>query len=274
MTGPQPIGVRVFDVHLPVVAVKKKADGGLEAPKALVYGTAFPILPGLFVTAGHVFNAVQADGIPALGNMGEGGALKVSEITDAEVFSDIDLALVVCPGLEHVPPIPLEFDYQLGLLDPVWTVGFPCALDAEWVTLAPRAFRGSVVTRRESYQLKGQPPCYEVSFPAPEGLSGAPLMSPVLSKVVPPSHRCYGYVIQHATIGSAERNITVGVAVDINAILSIKTEMLNIGPLAPKFGKEPMVFKPTPIKLPGGMKPVDTSPNDWPDDLPDIERDQ
>ena len=48
------LGVRILDLHLGVVAVRQKPGGGIEAPKPLIYGTAFPVLPGLFVTAGHV----------------------------------------------------------------------------------------------------------------------------------------------------------------------------------------------------------------------------
>jgi hypothetical protein len=57
-------GVRLFDTPVPVLAAKHKPDGGIEAPKPMIYGTAFPILAGLFLTASHVFQAAEADGIP------------------------------------------------------------------------------------------------------------------------------------------------------------------------------------------------------------------
>lgn len=263
-------GVRLFDTHFPVLAAVRKADGGIQAPKPTIYGTAFPVLPGLFLTAGHVLKAVEADGIAALGYLpADGSAIKASSIEAGEHFTPYDLALFTCPGLEKIQPIPLEFDRDLTLLDPVWSVGFPCGVDAEWVTVTPRAFRGHVVTRHEHYGLPGQPPCYEVSFPAPEGLSGAPLMMPIFSKTTPPTHRCFGYVIQQATLGSPERQIAVGVAVDIKVLLAIQTDLLELGVLAHAFGREPVKFKPTPIQLPGGMKPAEASADGWPDDEPE-----
>src|SRR5207244_12245499 len=70
----------------------------------------------------------------------------------------------------------LNFDHQLDMLDPASSIGFPWSLDPEWVTVVPRALRGHVVTRRELYQLRAQPPGYELSFHAPRGISGGPLV--------------------------------------------------------------------------------------------------
>lgn len=46
------------------------------------------------------------------------------------------------------------------------------------------------------------------------------------------------------------------------------TKLVGIGSLALKFGKERIAFKPTHVKLPGGMKPLYTTPHDRPDDDP------
>jgi trypsin-like peptidase len=256
------IGVRVLDLHLGVVAVRRKADGGIEAPKPLIYGTAFPILPGLFVTAGHVANDVQVDGIPGLVQVTSGRNIKVSEITQLEVFSGIDLALLECPGLKELVPLPLEFDRELTFLEPAYAIGYPYALDPEWVTVVPRGFRGHVVTRRELYQLRGQPPGYELSFHAPQGLSGAPVVSHVQG-----DHRCYGYVVQQATLGGGDEKAIVGVAVDIRVLLTVKTDLLGLGPLALAFGRDPVTPRaPSPVQLPGGRKPIPMNIEPWPDE--------
>jgi hypothetical protein len=263
-------GARMFDTHFPVLSAKKKNDGGIEATKPLIYGTAFPILnQRVFVTAGHVLKSALADGTPCLGHLPEDGStIKASSFDDWELFDAYDLALLVCEGVAKAPAISLEFDRDLTLMDPVWSVGFP-EVDPERITVIPRAFRGHVVTRREHYGLPGQPPCYEVSFPAPEGLSGAPLMMPIpLQGGLPPIHRCLGYMIQQATLGRPDRQIAVGVAVDIKVLLTIETKLLNLGSLPKVFKKPPFAFKPTEIKLPGGMKPIDASVDNWPDEPP------
>ena len=258
-----PVGVRVLDLHLPIFAVERKADKSLEATSPAVYGTTFPILPGVFVTAGHVITDASADGIPAIGRMAPDGGVRISQITDHEVFTPLDLALLICPGLEELTPMPLEFDHRLAFYDPAYSLGFPCGVDPEWVTLVPRGFRGYVVTRRELYQLPGQPPGYEVSFAAPRGLSGAPLVS----------HRrngeqyCYGYMVQQSTIGTGDEQTALGVAVDVSVLLTITTHLKGIGTLATALGRDPIDMRsPSPVQLPGGVKPSNVSVDDWPDD--------
>ena len=73
MSNDNVVGVRMFDLHLGVVAATKTASGQVEAPKPLIYGTAFPILPGLFVTAGHSARDARADGLLGLVRLNSGG---------------------------------------------------------------------------------------------------------------------------------------------------------------------------------------------------------
>ncbi len=256
------IGIRALDLHLGVVAVREKPGGGVEAPKPVIYGTAFPVLPGLFATAGHVATDVRADGPPGLVQITEHREIRASEITGFEVFDGIDLALLVCPGLANLVPMPLEFDRELTLLDPAYAIGYPFALDPEWVTVVPRGFRGYVVTRRELYQLAGQPAGYELSFHAPQGLSGAPVVSHVQG-----DQRCYAYIIQQASLGSGEDKALVAVAVDIRVLLTIKTELMGIGPLALAFGREPVAPRaPNQAQLPGGRRPIVDEAEGWPNE--------
>ena len=255
-------GVRVLDLHLAVVAVQRKPDGGFEVPKPIIYGTAFPVLPGLLVTAGHVADHAHTDGMIGLVRIGPDGQIKVSAVRDCEVFSSIDVALLDCPGLNELVPLPIDFDHQLGMLDPAYAIGLSSALDPEWVTLVPRAFRGHVVTRREMYQLRAQPPGYELSFHAPQGLSGAPLVSHIRG-----SQCCYGYMIQQATIGSGQHETVVGIAIDISVLLSLRTQVQDRGVLAEAFGRLPVELPtPSPVQLPGGRRIPVIDPSDWPDD--------
>jgi hypothetical protein len=250
----------VLDLHLGVVAVKRKPDGGLESPKPVIYGTAFPVAPGVFITAGHVADDARADGMIGLVHIGPEGGLRVSSVPDCEVFSGIDLAVMSCPDLSGLMPLPLDFDRQLTLLAPAYAIGYPWSLDPEWVTVVPRGFRGHVVTRRETYQLPAQPPGYELSFLAPKGMSGAPLVSPIHG-----DHRCYGYIVQQTTVGDA----VFGVAVDISALLGVASNVMDIGPLASLFGRGPVPLPPrTDVKLPGGRREPIVDDQGWPDDPP------
>ena len=165
--------IRAFDVHVPVFAYIEKPGGGIETPKPIIYGTAFPVAPGIFATAGQVIKAAAADGKPGLTYVNPGAEIPLHQIKTYELVEAIDLALVESPSLRKLAPIPLDFDRRLDFLANASALGFPMALDAEFVTCIPRAFGGHVVTRRELYQLPAQPPGYELSFPAPEGLSGA-----------------------------------------------------------------------------------------------------
>ena len=62
--------VDVLDLHLAVMAVKDLVPGKTpESVKPFIYGTAFPILPGLFATAGHVLEDAAADGVPILAHI-------------------------------------------------------------------------------------------------------------------------------------------------------------------------------------------------------------
>jgi hypothetical protein len=103
----------------------------------------------------------------------------------------------------------------------------------------PRAFSGTVVTRRGLYQLPRHPPGYEVTFQAPQGLSGAPLIS------VEPHDRpyCYGYMIQHCTIGTPEVQTPIGVAVSIEVLLGIHGNVTG-GAMAKLFEREPRQLRP------------------------------
>ena len=61
------------------------------------------------------------------------------------------------------------------MLTEVQASGFPYALDLHALTLTIRSFRGTVVAARTWGSLSAEPRVYELSFPCPRGISGAPL---------------------------------------------------------------------------------------------------
>jgi len=263
--------LRAFDLNVPVLSSLRATDGSLQTPKPLVYGTAFPLAPGLFATAAHVIEAAAADGTPGLSYVSSAADPMVHyAVKSYELVKAIDLAILEAPSLAKLPAFPIDFDRKLEFLANASALGFPLAMDAEFVTCIPRAFGGHVVRRRELYQLPGQPPGYELSFPAPEGLSGAPLVSTHYGKAF-----CYGYIIQQSTLGIGDHRAAVAIAVDVDVLLSVKTKYTSSGALAQLFGRTPVdAHKPSPKQLPGGASGFTLTELEegWPDDdLPSLD---
>ena len=101
-----------------------------------------------------------------------------------------------------------------------------------------------------------------MSFYAPQGLSGSPLISGIQGEP-----QCYGYMIEQSTIGLSDAAPTpVGLAVSIEVLLGIKSRKLGVD-LATLLGREYVPPRPPMSKqLPGGMKPTDTGLEEWPED--------
>jgi len=237
------IGVNILDLHLAVVAGRPAADGSaFDLASPVFFGTAFPVLPGVFVTAAHVVNAAQATGGSlALFRSGPGEPVRpmpIQMVDDVEVFEGLDLALLKCNGHAHLLPIPPLFE-PLEVLQPVTCVGFAVGVDAEYQTYVHRAFAGHVVTRRELYHMKpDQPPGYELSFVTPPGLSGAPL-------VIHTSEGAFfaGYIVHwwRTELEGAEYRFGVAVASDV--LLSVESRIVG-GPLAIALGDRPRPLRP------------------------------
>lgn len=137
-----------------------------------VHGTAFCIGPDTFMTAHHV--AAEALACPeARLAYGVEKVLHGAPIAGHEFFPDLDLAIL----RGHVP-IAKTIRWrvaELPMLEDVFASGYPYALDETRSFFSLRAFKGYVVSRINFTRLPGNPRCYELSFQAPRGLSGAPL---------------------------------------------------------------------------------------------------
>ena len=79
----------------------------------VIYGTAFPIAPGIFVSAAHVFEDAHADGRAVALVQGHPERTRIHVVTDTEVFRGIDLALMACPEMNDLVPIPIDFTNRL-----------------------------------------------------------------------------------------------------------------------------------------------------------------
>src|SRR5579862_6097695 len=160
--------VKLFNMVFPVISMRKNpATGRVETATNQIYGTAFPIAPGLFMTAEHVASAAAADGRVCVSRIpsNPGAQMPSYPARACYVFPEFDVGLLVIDVPDAVP-VPLVFDQPLDNLQDVETTGFPLAVDPEWLRVVPRSFKGSVVTRRTVFEKPGQPAGYELTFPA------------------------------------------------------------------------------------------------------------
>jgi hypothetical protein len=260
------LAVTEKDLHFAIVSGAPSGPS-FSVTSPIVYGTAFPLLPGLLATAGHVLKAAASDGKPAAVRLEvteKGVGFDVRQLSAWEIFDDIDFALMLCPGLiAHPICWPVSFE-PLPILQDVSALGFPAAVDPEHLAMVIRGFKGHVVTRRRMLHVKGQPPGYELSMPAPRGLSGAPLVSFDPKN----GNRCHGYVVQqmHIDASGEDPGTPVAIAIDSSIFLSIKTKLVPSGVLASVW-EQP--FKPLSPKMPVTnpmLVQPDHSLEGWPDD--------
>lgn len=211
-------------------------DGLFDLHRGEFHGTAFCLAPELFITAAHVYEAAAGTGQVALARLGP-SAQQIRPVRDADVFPDIDLALMHCPNLT-AEILPMNFE-PLHWLTDVFSFGYAFGLE---VAAGPgkahvyhlRAFRGHIVTRRGLTQLKGVPPGYEVSFVPPPGLSGAALlvMQPDGVQVVT------GVVLKHHVAELAERRMELGLAVDSEELLTLESRLVGGSVAERLFGRD------------------------------------
>src|SRR5262245_55265848 len=85
--------------HLALVAGRGNVETqAFELNYGLFHGTAFCFAPNLVLTAAHVVHAAQGDGEVAVALLAH-GTVEVRAVQNAEIFDEIDLAILVCPGL-------------------------------------------------------------------------------------------------------------------------------------------------------------------------------
>jgi hypothetical protein len=144
---------------------------------ATVCGTAFSLGGDMYLTAGHVWENAHTYPLQAMGvRHGPEQEMLLYRVFEAENIAAFDLAV-----LKTAAPTPnkalIWSTLEPGLFADVRAFGYPYGYDGELGTLNIRAFRGEIVGGTSLRTLTGQPPVYELSFPCPRGLSGAPLAS-------------------------------------------------------------------------------------------------
>ncbi len=197
----------------------------------LFHGTAFCVAPNLFLTAAHVFRDAQSDGEVLIARLTPGNFYGVP-VRDSEVFAEIDLALLHCPGLQ-AEILPFNFA-PLGFLTDVSAMGF--AFGFEPPTAHLRAFKGYVVNRRALTILPAEPPGYELSFVPPPGLSGAPLLVSLPNGY----DAVTGVILKHHTAEFQERKMELGLALDIEELLTLDSKIIG-GSVAEGLFRQPRI---------------------------------
>jgi hypothetical protein len=203
-----------------------------------VYGTAFCLSDSFFTTNEHVLTNATEHPFWGIGHS-VGNSWEFAAGDHHEVFKDFDVGILTAQV-----SMAKAFKWstaELSMLDDVLTTGFPYALDHTASILRMRSLKGTVVSPRAWNGLPGKPRAYELSFPCPRGISGAPLVKPG----APPSviGVIFGNAITDMIVSSdVEKAIDgketkvyervesmhLGVALQTQSIVSIKSSLLGM----------------------------------------------
>jgi hypothetical protein len=212
-------GIVAGDVVFPVFGASGGPGGDLEE----ICGTAFCIGPGVFLTAGHVLERAFTHQVAAIGYPGDAGSKwRGSSIDERELFDDLDIG--ICKArVPDATQIPWGRGEPLLLSEEVQTVGYPYGLDLALRTVVVRAFQGHIVSERKFGGLPGLPTVYELSFPCPRGISGAPIFT------TEGDGRVAGVIISNAIMEMEVYSEREVVREPPKETILIKTEALHLG---------------------------------------------
>lgn len=201
-----------------------------------VYGTAFHIGEGFFLTSGHVIPDENEKTIVGLGFLDDRQWMgKI--ITNSEIIPEYDLGILEAQLPE---PATLIWDTnQCPMLQDVLTVGFPYALDLEHLHINVSSFKGYIVSALTSYDIIARPGVYELSFNCPRGLSGAPLIvpgkKPSVTGVITGNRSIDMLILMNTErvsegseiITERYESLQLGIALQSRAILDVSSELLG-----------------------------------------------
>jgi len=183
----QPILTSGYSISLPVFA-GVEVDGGAFRIEGEVQGTAFALGGNYMLTARHVASGIPRSGKNQMvvGLQEPDGHFKAARVSSVEEL-DADLALLevefLVPGSDawfH------RFGWREAPIEPfeaVRTVGYAYGMQTigDRKSVVVRGFQGHIVSRLTEFKPVGWTgssfAVYELSFVAPRGLSGAPLMN-------------------------------------------------------------------------------------------------
>lgn len=239
-------------VALPIYTVIRELDRSIKVHGEIL-GTCFYLSEQFMLTAGHVVKQLQAQQHIGMVGVFEPGPSSTTqwglEVTDMELLP-CDLGLL---------SVQFDLDQQRNcIFAPPWkedvvapahdvsTWGYPYGLQTHGDERAviQRVFKGHIVASPIRFKLEGaegEPfPVYELSFAAPRGLSGAPLMikegSQYVCGVVIGNSKTsmlihnYEEVIEETnerTVVEHYESLSLGIAVQARAIMPLRSRMLG-----------------------------------------------
>lgn len=177
----------------PVATGVRRLNGAYEISGS-IFGTCFSIGGGMCLTAGHVVRELDScsdNAVPLIGTAKDDAwvpfAIRKTEVLDA----DVGILRYSLPEIGHQDVPMLKWDLQNpGVLTSVRAIGYPYGIyTVDGVpSIVARAFQGTVVCTLPRFKPLGQGgpafSVHELSFQAPRGLSGAPLLTEFLPPVV------------------------------------------------------------------------------------------
>jgi hypothetical protein len=194
-----------------------------------VIGTCFSIGEDYYLTAAHVISSLKGFdwvgiGFP-LDNIWQG-----SPIINYEMLDDIDVGIV---HAEVPNKSLLKWSHQKHFMwENVRTVGFPYAIDYVNLQINLRGFAGHIVSEVIFDGLKSRPHIYELSFQAPRGLSGAPLLSTrneIIGLIIQNKSTEMTISIDRETLADGNKEIIVEKIEALQlGIAIVSTEILNL----------------------------------------------
>ena len=178
-----------YSIALPVLTARPTPMGEkIFEVIGEVYGTAFSIGNGYMLTAGHVIKSITAASLIGTIGLREPNSIyqKAAQIIDSELLPH-DLAIfkvdfLIKESTNWFYTLPWQ-KRPLDTFDPVRCLGYPYGMHTveDRKSLVLRGFQGYVVADLFEFKpcdIQGDPfAVYELSFNAPRGLSGSPLLS-------------------------------------------------------------------------------------------------
>ena len=214
----------------------KPVFGGSHAPPSSqylldareIFGTAFSIGGGVFLTAAHVIKAASSCELMGLGNPEE-EVWQAYLFSEIELFEGSDVAVFRCPRTPtkafawHTSPLSMLTDVCTGV--------YAYGLDRSGQTVDVRTFAGKIVSARTYREFKDQPSIFELPFMCPRGISGSPLFFP------PPSPKVCGMVFGNSItdmIVYSEKETSVD---GLETTILQRVEAMHLGTLQFKPGR-------------------------------------
>jgi hypothetical protein len=141
-----------------------------------IFGTASLLGNGVFITTAHTIKAARECASHAILFMTDDDTFTMGEPIDFELFEDYDLGLLKLTHYPNVSAYPWD-EYRGFMTEPVQALGYPHGYDAKNNFITMRALIGHIVSYMPFHLFPNKPLIYELSFPCPRGISGAPIMT-------------------------------------------------------------------------------------------------